>query len=186
MHLSDEDIEHRINEDDDFVIDGIEDRYQQIQPSSFDFRLHNEFLRFEPRNATSIDPLEDDPRDFMRPVTIEEDESFTLHPGDFVLGGSIERFEIPDDVVGFVDGRSTMGRLGVIIHATAGLLDSGWGGDITLEMSNLGRVPIDLTPGMRIGQVSFVELKNPAKRPYGEERNSKYQGQTGVQSARPD
>lgn len=186
MHLSDADLLDRLA-DGDLVIDPIENPDLQIQPGSIDIRLGDEFLTFKnPQEIESINPLEDDPEEYMDEIILEEDETFILHPGDFVLGTTVEWVEIPDDLIGYVEGRSTLGRLAVIIHATAGLLDPGWKGNVTLEMSNLGSVPVELTPGMRIGQLTFADLKTECDRPYGAERGSKYQSQSGVQSARND
>jgi dCTP deaminase len=107
-----------------------------------------------------------------------------LHPGDFVLGTTHERVAIPDDLIAHVEGRSSLGRLAIVVHATAGLCDPGYQGQITLELSNLGRAPVSLSPGMRISQLTFTELKTPADRPYGAERGSKYQGQSGPQASK--
>lgn len=186
MFLSDRDIARRLDTKNDLVIDPITDPEMQIQPCSVDVRLNNNFLMFDHPNVRSINPLTDTPESQMSEITIPEDDVFTLHPGDFVLGATQEHVEIPNDLVGFVNGRSTMGRLAVVIHATAGLLDPGFCGNVTLEISNLGTVPVDLTPDMRIGQLTFAPLQTESERPYGEERNSKYQGQTGVQSASKD
>lgn len=185
MQLSDGDLLDRM-ESGNLVIDPLDNPELQIQPASIDVRLGTEFLKFNPRDVTSINPLKDNPEDFMEKVVIEEDETFFIHPGDFVLASTKEWVEVPEDLIGFVDGRSTFGRLGLVIHATAGLLDPGFKGNVTLEMSNLGKVPIELTPNSRIGQLTFTDLKNPAERPYGVDRGSKYQNQTGVQSARSD
>ena len=107
-----------------------------------------------------------------------------LHPGDFVLGTTKEHVEIPHDLVAAVEGRSSLGRLAVIVHATAGWIDPGYHGEITLELSNLGAAPVALTPGMRVCQLVFTELKSRATRPYGEQRGSKYQDQKGPTASR--
>lgn len=185
MHLADTDILKRLEEG-SIVIDPLENPDLQIQPASVDVTLGTEFLKFNPRNVTSINPLDNNPEEYMERIEITDDEPFVVHPGDFVLATTKEWVEIPDDIISFVDGRSTLGRLGIVIHATAGLLDPGWNGNVTLEISNLGQIPVELTPGMRIGQLTFTELKNPSDRPYGAERGSKYQNQTGVQSAQSD
>ncbi|MEF8915929.1 dCTP deaminase, partial [Natronomonas sp.] len=122
--------------------------------------------------------------EYVDETYVEEGEDFILHPGDFVLGTTKERVEIPDDLIAHVEGRSSLGRLAVVVHATAGLCDPGYEGQITLELSNLGTAPVALTPEMRISQLTFTELKNPAERPYGAERGSKYQGQAGPQASR--
>ncbi len=185
MELSDTDLLNRM-ENDDLVIDPIDDPDLQLQPASIDVRLGNEFLKFNPQNVTAVNPERDDPEDYMDRIVIDDDESFIVHPGDFVLGSTVEWVEVPDDLIGFVNGRSTFGRLAIVIHATAGLLDPGWKGNVTLEISNLGRIPVELEPGMRIAQLTFTELKSACSRPYGADRGSKYQNQTGVQSARTD
>jgi len=185
MHLADADILDRLNNG-DLTITPIQDLNLQLQPASFDSRLDNTFLKFQPTYVESINPLEDDPEEFMQEIHVPDGEPFIIHPGDFVLASTKEWYEIPTDTVGFVDGRSTLGRLGLIVHTTAGLLDPGWEGNITLEMSNLGTVPIEVVPDMRIAQINFRTLQTEADRPYGPERGSRYQGQTGVTSARTD
>lgn len=185
MHLADVDILDRLS-DGDLVIDPIENLDVQIQPASVDVRLSNDFLKFNPQNVTSVNPVEDNPEQFMEEYTLDDDESFHVHPGDFVLASVEEWVEVPDDLVGYVDGRSTFGRMAIVVHATAGLLDPGWKGNVTLEISNLGPIPVELQPGMRIAQLTFTEMKHAADRPYGTERGSKYQNQDGVQSARTD
>lgn len=185
VELSDTDILSRLSSG-ELVIKPIEDMELQIQPASVDVRLDSEFLTFTHQNMRSFNPLTDTAEQFMNTVTVDGDETFVLHPGDFVLASTIERVEVPTDLIGFVNGRSTLGRVGVVIHATAGLLDPGYTGTITLEMSNLGSVPVELTPNMRIGQLTFTQLQSECSRPYGEERGSKYQNQSGVQAARVD
>lgn len=185
MHLADTDILRRLGEG-DLVIDPLENPDLQVQPASVDIRLGNEFLKFNPQNVTSINPVKDNPEDFMERTVIDDDESFVVHPGDFVLGTTKEWVEIPNDLLSHVNGRSTFGRLAIVIHATAGLLDPGWSGNVTLEISNLGTIPVELEPGMRIGQLTFETLESDVDRPYGVERGSKYQNQSGVQSARSD
>jgi len=119
-----------------------------------------------------------------RPVATRTNDEFILHPGDFVLGTTMERVEIPHDLIAHVEGRSSLGRLAIVVHATAGIVDPGYRGQITLELSNLGSAPVALKPGMRISQLTFTELKSPAQRPYGAERGSKYQDQRGPQASR--
>jgi dCTP deaminase len=115
---------------------------------------------------------------------VPEGDEFILHPGDFVLGTTTERVEIPPDLIAHVQGRSSLGRLAVVVHATAGIVDPGYEGQITLELSNLGTAPVALSPGMRVSQLIFTELSSPAERPYGSDRDSKYQGQSGPQASR--
>lgn len=207
MILSDGDIRRRI-ELGDIVIDPLDDPELQIQPASVDLRLGREFLIFDRSNIQCIHPnsgyevdqyvteitLPGSSQDGQqtlqefeheRPEDAENpQEEFVLHPGDFVLGTTKERVGIPDDLIAHVEGRSSLGRLAIVVHATAGLADPGFEGKITLELSNLGTAPVALEPDMRIAQLTFTELTSPAERPYGKERGSKYQGQTGPEASR--
>jgi dCTP deaminase len=206
MILSDGDIRDRLAEG-DLVIEPIEDPDLQIQPASVDLRLGREFLEFKRTNIPCIHPGRSDEVDeYVTKTSVPlgpggdqrtldgyevddaadrfEDDEFILHPGDFVLGTTIERVELPADLIAHVEGRSSLGRLAVVVHATAGIVDPGYRGQVTLELSNLGSAPVALTPGMRISQLTFTELSSPAERPYGEERGSKYQGQAGPQASR--
>jgi len=114
--------------------------------------------------------------DLTEVVKVKPDEAFILHPGEFVLGSTLERVSLPDDLVGRIEGKSSLGRLGLLIHSTAGFIDAGWTGHLTLELSNVANLPITIYPGMKIGQL-WVEMSSPAERPYGE--RGKYQGQRG-------
>ncbi|MXR51282.1 dCTP deaminase [Halovenus sp. WSH3] len=184
MILSDGDILDRL-EDGDLVIEPLDDPEIQIQPASVDLRLGRTFLEFQRTNIPCIHPnSEQEVEDYVEETVIDEDDEFVLHPGDFVLGTTKERVEIPRDLIAHVEGRSSLGRLAVVVHATAGLCDPGYKGQITLELSNLGAAPVALDPDMRISQLTFTELKSPADRPYGSERGSKYQNQTGPQASR--
>ncbi len=184
MILSDADILKRL-EVGELVIDPIDDFDLQIQPASVDLRLGEEFLEFQRANIPCIHPeREQEVDEYVTETVVEEGEEFILHPGDFVLGTTHERVEIPPDLIAHVEGRSSLGRLAVVVHATAGLCDPGYRGQITLELSNLGTAPVALTPGMRISQLTFTELTSPADRPYGADRGSKYQDQTGPQASR--
>jgi dCTP deaminase len=202
MILSDGDILRRL-EAGDLVIEPLEDTDLQVQPASVDLRLGREFLEFKRTNVACIHPNRDEEvADYVTKTSVPgtdgdqatlsgydaddrfEENEFILHPGDFVLGTTIERVEIPDDLIAHVEGRSSLGRLAIVVHATAGLCDPGYKGQITLELSNLGQAPVALTPGMRISQLTFTELKNPSQRPYGSERGSKYQNQTGPQASK--
>ncbi|MFC7204461.1 dCTP deaminase [Haloferax namakaokahaiae] len=184
MILSDADILRRLEEG-DLVVDPIDDIDMQVQPASIDLRLGTEFLEFQRTNISCIHPnREDEISKYVRESHVPEGDDFILHPGDFVLGTTKERVEIPADLLATVEGRSSLGRLAVVIHATAGIVDPGYEGQITLELSNLGTAPVALTPGMRISQLVFTEMKSPADRPYGVERGSKYQGQRGPQASR--
>ncbi len=184
MILSDGDILARL-ESGDLVIDPLDDPELQIQPASVDLKLGREFLEFQRTNIPYIHPhSEDEINDYVSETYVEDGDDFILHPGDFVLGTTKERVEIPPDLLAHVEGRSSLGRLAIVVHATAGLCDPGYEGQITLELSNLGTAPVALTPGMRVSQLTFTELKSPAERPYGAERGSKYQGQSGPQASR--
>ncbi|KOX93830.1 dCTP deaminase [Haloarcula rubripromontorii] len=184
MILSDADILRRL-EQGDLVVEPLDDPDIQIQPASVDLRLGREFLEFQHANIPCIHPnSEAEVADYVEETVIEEGGEFILHPGDFVLGTTHERVAIPDDLIAHVEGRSSLGRLAIVVHATAGLCDPGYEGQITLELSNLGTAPVALTPGMRISQLTFTELKTPADRPYGAERGSKYQGQSGPQASK--
>ncbi|WP_415380741.1 dCTP deaminase [Halosimplex sp. TS25] len=184
MILSDADILRRLEEG-DLVVEPLDDPDIQIQPASVDLRLGREFLEFQHANIPCIHPnSENEVAEYVEETVVDEDEEFILHPGDFVLGTTYERVGIPDDLIAHVEGRSSLGRLAIVVHATAGLCDPGYKGQITLELSNLGTAPVALTPGMRISQLTFTELKTPAERPYGEERGSKYQDQSGPQASK--
>jgi len=184
MILSDGDILRRL-ETGDLVVEPLDDIDLQVQPASIDLRLGREFLEFQHANIPCIHPnSENEVDEYVDETVVDEDGEYILHPGDFVLGTTHERVEIPDDLIAHVEGRSSLGRLAIVVHATAGLCDPGYEGQITLELSNLGTAPVALTPGMRISQLTFTELKTPAERPYGEERGSKYQGQSGPQASK--
>lgn len=184
MILSDADILGRL-ESGDLVIDPIDDFDLQIQPASVDLRLGREFLEFQRTNIPCIHPgSEHEVDEYVDETHVEEGKEFILHPSDFVLGTTKERVEIPADLIAHVEGRSSLGRLAIVVHSTAGLCDPGFRGRITLELSNLGNAPVALTPEMRISQLTFTELTTPAERPYGSERGSKYQDQRGPQASR--
>jgi len=184
MILSDRDILRRMEEG-DLVVEPVDDLDTQLQPASLDLRLGEEFLEFQRTNISCIHPnREQEVGDYVRETTVPEGEEFILHPGDFVLGTTKERVDVPDDLIATVQGRSSLGRLAVVIHATAGIVDPGYRGQITLELSNLGTAPVALSPGMRVSQLIFTELSSAADRPYGVERDSKYQDQSGPQASR--
>lgn len=150
-----------------------------IQPSSIDFRLDRYFRVFENHRYPHIDPAADQ-SDLTREVEPEGDEPFILHPGEFVLGSTYEVVSLPDDVAARVEGKSSLGRLGLLTHATAGFVDPGFSGHVTLELANVATLPIKLYPGMKIGQLCFFRLSSPAAHPYGSEKyGSRYQGQRG-------
>jgi dCTP deaminase len=184
MILSDADIRRRLA-DGDLAIEPLADPKLQIQPASVDLRLGREFLEFQHANIPCIHfDSEREIAEYVDEVVVDEGDEYVLHPGDFVLGTTVERVEIPADLIAHVEGRSSLGRLAIVVHATAGLCDPGYQGQITLELSNLGTAPVALSPGMRVSQLTFTELASPAERPYGAERGSKYQDQEGPQASR--
>jgi dCTP deaminase len=155
-----------------------------IQPASVDIRLGNSFRVFHNHRIQSID-LADPPRDLTELVELEDGGQFVIHPGEFVLGQTLELVEIPDDVVCRIEGKSSIGRLGLVVHATAGFVDPGFRGTLTLEIANFNSVPIVLRPGLPICQLSFMALDRPAERPYGHpDLGSHYYGQIEATESR--
>ena len=151
-----------------------------VQPASLDIRLGSEFLNCTTNHVTSVDPFDEQPR-LMTPGELVDDV-FILHPGQFALGVTLEFIGMPDNLVGRVEGKSSLGRLGIQVHSTAGFIDPGFSGQITLELTNLLDVPVLLTPGMTVGQICFMQLDHRAGQPYGAAtRQSKYGGQRGPQ-----
>jgi len=155
-----------------------------LQPSSIDVKVSNLFRVFR-NHTTAIIDVKKDLTDLTELVEMKGDEPFVLHPGEFVLGSTLERVAIADDLVARVEGKSSLGRLGLLIHSTAGFIDAGFDGHITLELSNVANLPITIYPSMKIGQVSFMTMTTPADKPYGSgARGSKYQGQRGPTPSR--
>ena len=151
----------------------------QLGSNSIDLRLGNTFRTFNQSKTTFLDPS--DPKTFVSAtdeVHIADTEVFTLHPGEFALGMTKEFLEMPDDLVGTLEGRSSIGRLGIVIHSTAASIDAGFRGIITLELANMGKIPVLLRPGIRICAVSFEELTSPVDVPYHKKKSAKYSGQT--------
>lgn len=184
MILSDRDIRARLASG-SLRIEPLADPELQIQPASVDLRLSDAFVIYKLPHVPCIDPRDPDSmRRYTEQVKIEEGDAFILHPGEFALGSTVEWVKIPDDLVAHVEGRSSIGRLAVVVHATAGLVDPGFEGQITLEFANLGRVAVKLYPGMRISQLVFQTMTSPSERPYGPARGSKYQGQRGPVASR--
>jgi dCTP deaminase len=155
-----------------------------IQPSSVDVRLAATFRVFANHRYPSIDVREPQP-DLTELVEADGDDPFILHPGEFVLGSTLELVRLPTDVVARLEGKSSLARLGLVIHSTAGFIDAGFEGDVTLELSNVATLPILLYPGMKIAQLAFFQLDRPAENPYGSSvTGSKYQGQRGPTPSR--
>src|SRR2546422_6783132 len=150
---------------------------QCVQPSSVDLHVDRTFRTFHNARYPFIDVKVDQP-DLTELVEVEGDNPFILHPGEFVLGSTLERVALPDDLVARLEGKSSLGRLGLLIHSTAGYVDPGWDGNLTLELSNVANLPITLYYGMKIGQISFQRMSSPVEVAYGDERiGSKYRGQ---------
>jgi dCTP deaminase len=157
---------------------------EMVQPSSVDIRLDRYFRVFENHRYPHIDPAQDQP-DLTRSVEPPGDEPFILHPGEFVLGSTFEVVSLPDDIAARLEGKSSLGRLGLLTHSTAGFIDPGFSGHVTLELSNVATLPIKLWPGMKIGQLCFFRLSSPAEHPYGSQRyGSRYQDQRGPTPSR--
>ena len=164
---------------------GIEPYEEELlQPSSVDVRVDRLFRVFRNSRYPFID-VKQEMEELTELVEVEPDEAFILHPGEFVLGSTLERITLPDDLVARLEGKSSLGRLGLLIHSTAGFIDPGWDGHVTLELSNVANLPITIYYGMKIGQLSFVQLSEPAEHPYGTGAlGSKYQGQIGPTPSR--
>ena len=157
---------------------------EMIQPSSIDVRLDRFFRLFDNHKYPFIDPAEDQP-ELTHLVESADDQPFILHPGEFVLGATFEQVTLPDDVAARLEGKSSLGRLGLLTHSTAGFIDPGFTGHVTLELSNVATLPIKLWPGMKIGQLCFFRLSSPAEKPYGSsDYSSRYQGQRGPTASR--
>ena len=182
--LSDKTIKEYLEEG-KIVIDPLKDE-QQIQPSSVDMRLGDEFKVFKVIRKPYIDPKdEEDIAEYMESSTVPEGEAFIIHPNEFALATTQEYVKVPDDLVARVEGRYSMGRLGVTMHVTAGYVDPGFEGRITLEISNIGAMPVALYPGQRVCQLVFETMTTPAELPYGHpKRNSKYMKQLKPESSR--
>ncbi len=177
--LSDRELRARLD-DGSIVIDPLYDPELQIQPASIDLRLDHKFVVYKVAHVPCIDPR--DPKTvegYTETIDVPDGDAFVLQPGEFALGSTMERVRVPPDLVARVEGRSSIGRLAVVVHATAGFIDPGFEGQITLELGNLGRCAVKLYPGMRLSQIVFHQLTSPAMRPYGPDRKSKYQGQGG-------
>ncbi len=176
MLLSDRDIKSEIDKG-RVVLEPYD--LNMIQPSSVDVRLDRLFRTFENHKYAHIDPAENQP-ELTREVAVVGNDPFILHPGEFVLGSTYEVITLPDDIAGRLEGKSSLGRLGLLTHSTAGFIDPGFSGHVTLELSNVATLPIKLWPGMKIGQLCLFRLESPAEHPYGSAvYGSRYQGQRG-------
>ena len=155
-----------------------------VQPASIDVRLDRYFRIFENHRYDAIDPAADQ-SELTRMVSPDGDEPFVLHPGEFALGATYEYVTLPDDIAARLEGKSSLGRLGLLTHSTAGFIDPGFSGHVTLELSNMATLPIKLYPGMKVGQLCFFQLSSPAENPYGQGASgSRYQGQRGPTASR--
>lgn len=185
MILSDRDIRAAIASGHVKIESDQPEMFQHIHASSMDLRLGNVFKLYEHSKFAVLDPKR--PETFqgnMRTITVQDGDPFLVQPGEFVLGVTQERITVPDDLVVRVEGRSSLGRLGIIVHSTAGFVDPGFSGTITLEISNLNRLPVALYPGMRICQLAFEQMTSPAEVPYHRKPGSKYQGQVLPEESR--
>jgi dCTP deaminase len=181
MVLSDRTI-RRLLEEGRIAIEPYEE--ELLQPSSVDVRVDRLFRVFRNSRYPYID-VKQAMDDLTELVEVDDEEPFILHPGEFVLGSTLERIRLPDDLVARLEGKSSLGRLGLLIHSTAGFIDPGWDGHVTLELSNVANLPITIYYAMKIGQLSFVQLTEPAETPYGAGvLGSKYQGQAGPTPSR--
>ena len=181
MLLSDRDIRAQIN-DKRVGVEPFDEA--MIQPSSVDVRLDKFFRVFENHKYEVIDPALEQP-ELTREIIAEDGEAFILHPGEFVLASTYEVITLPDDIAGRLEGKSSLGRLGLLTHSTAGFIDPGFSGHITLELSNVANLPVKLYPGMKIGQLCLIKLSSAAEHPYGSAQYlNRYQGQRGPTPSR--
>jgi dCTP deaminase len=172
--LSDRDILRRIDEGTLQIVNLCR---ENVAGASIDFRLGNKFRVYKYTELTHIDTKEGLEEELTELVTVGSDKSFTIHPGEFVLGTTMEYIKMPDDLIGRIDGRSSLGRLGIVVHSTAGSIDPGFEGQLTLEIANISRIPVKLWPGMRICRVTLEELSSPSVNPYYKRKDAKYLGQ---------
>ena len=179
--LSDKDIKKYLREK-KLVVEPLEDPDDQIQSAWIDLRLGNEFRVFRVIGTPYLDPkIHIDSYTELIRIT---DRPFILHPGEFVLGRTKERIKLPDDIAACIDGRSSLGRLGVVIHVTSGWVDPGWDGILTLEITNVGKMPIALYPEMKVCKLILTKLSSPSERPYNKRKNAKYQKQEGIEESK--
>ena len=192
MLLSDIDIAKRLvhpSRSKRLVVTPIVSAEYQFGPSSLDVRLSTDFQRLENMNRSHIPvgkQLSEDEKAYTKTVVLAANESFFLHPGEFVLASTLEWFKLPDDLAGRIEGRSSWGRRGLLVHATAGFVDPGFAGVLTFELSNTGRLPIELKPGLRIGQVCFFRMSTPCLIPYYAKPGAKYFEATTLEASKAD
>ena len=181
MLLSDRDIRSEVISG-RVVLDPLD--LEMLQPSSVDVRIDRYFRLFDNHKYPVIDPSQDQP-ELTRMIEVKPDDAFVLHPGEFVLASTYERVTLPDDIAARLEGKSSLGRLGLLTHSTAGFIDPGFSGHVTLELSNVATLPIMLWPGMKIGQICFFRLSSPVEHLYGSDHyGSRYQGQRGPTASR--
>lgn len=177
MILSDRDIQKYLNSG-KIKISPAPDLTTQLGSVSIDLRLGNSFRVFEHSRYPFFDPYDKNiPDDLTTVVTVKEKEPFILQPGDFVLATTVESFSLPGDLLARLEGRSSLGRLGIIVHSTASIFEPGWNGKVVMEMGNMGRMPVALYPGMKVCALTFEELSSPASIPYNKKKSAKYQNQ---------
>lgn len=177
MVLSDRDIKKKLR-DKSILFEPLP-HDDQISSFSIDLHLFNEFFVFEYSKMPFLDPMDKTTEMPVRKITVQQGERFILQPGAFVIGSTLEHMELPDDLVGRLEGRSSLGRLGIVIHSTAPHFDPGFRGQLTLELGNIGSMPVALYPNMRICAISFEQLSSPAEVPYHKKKNAKYINQKG-------
>ncbi len=185
MILSDKDIRAAIDQGKIGISSEDGEHGKVIGPSSYDIRLGRHFKVYKHAHLAVLDPTDPESfKDVTETIEIKDGKPFIVQPGEFVLGVTMERIKLPDDIVARVEGRSSLGRLGIIIHSTAGFVDPGFEGTITLEITNINRMPVALYPGMRVGQIAFETMTSPAEVPYNEKSCSKYMGQSLPEESR--
>jgi dCTP deaminase len=182
MILPDHEIKRLLSEG-KLVIDPIENMEEQIRPAGVDLRLGNEFRVFKISGIPFID-IKKKPENSTESFVADDDTPFILHPGEFVLGNIKEYIKMPNDLMGSVDGRSSLGRLGVVIHATSSSINPGWEGRFVLEITNIGKMPVALYPGQRIAKLTLHKLSSPPERSYSKRSDVKYQGQNEIEESR--
>lgn len=186
MILSDRDIKIQMQKGRIVIDSPSDDHVKNVNASSMDLRLGKYFKVYEHSKFSVLDPLKlKSFKELTKLIEITNpSEPFIVHPGDFVLGVTLEKVKLPNDIVARVEGRSSLGRLGIIVHSTAGFIDAGFEGTITLEMTNINRMPVALYPGMRVCQLAFETMSSPAEVPYNKKKSSKYQGQVMPQESK--